>query len=160
MRMLLVCLFVALTLASCASKRTVVTSRGAMTVETDAMHNTVKVSNARGTAVIGKGAVNATALGLPLYPGAIASETGGMATNTSSGTSDVVSLATKDSFDQVYTWYKARMPSGSEQTHMLAAGGSVASFEEGKLGDKDQKSVVITESGGKTTILLTHTVNM
>jgi hypothetical protein len=159
MRTFLLCTALALTLVSCSSKRTIVTSQGTMTVETNAMHNTVKVSNASGTAIIGKGAVNAAALGLPLYPGAIASDTGGMAVHNTSGTSNVVSLTTTDSFDKVYAWYKLRMPNGTEQTHMMAAGGSVASFAEGKLGDKDQKSVVITESGGKTTILLTHTQN-
>jgi hypothetical protein len=159
MRTFLLCIALALTLVSCSTKRTIVTSQGTMTVETNAMHNTVKVSNASGTAIIGKGAVNEAALGLPLYPGAIASDTGGMAVHNTSGTSDVVSLTTTDSFDKVYTWYKQRMPNGTEQTHMMAAGGSVASFEEGKLGDKDQKSVVITESGGKTTILLTHAKN-
>jgi len=149
----------AVSLVACSSKRTIVTNQGTTTVETNAMHNTVKVSNAQGTAIIGKGAVDANALGLPIYPGAITSDTGGMAVKNASQTSDVVSLTTKDAFGQVYGWYKQRMPTGSEQTHMEVTGGSVASFAVGKLGDKDQKSVVITESAGKTTILLTHVTN-
>ncbi len=149
----------AVSLVACSNKQTIVTNQGTTTVETNAMHNTVKVSNAQGTAIIGKGAVDASALGLPIYPGAITSDTGGMAVKNASQTSDVVSLqTTKDAFGQVYGWYKQRMPAGSEQTHMEVNGGSVASFAVGTIGDKDQKSVVITESAGKTTILLTHVI--
>lgn len=154
----LAALTLTLSLVACSSKKTVVTPQGTMTVETNAMHNTVKVSNSQGTAIIGKGAVDANALGLPIYPGAIASDTGGMAVKSNSGTSNVVSLTTRDGFGQVYSWYKQRMPNGSEQTHMEVTGGSVASFAIGKLSDKDQRSVVITESAGKTSILLTHVI--
>jgi hypothetical protein len=149
---------IALALVACSSKRTIVTSAGTTTVETNAMHDTVKPTTGHGTAVIGRGAVSAAALGLPIYPGVIAGATGGMAVQNASGTSSQVSLQTNDSFDQVYQWYRERMPNGSEQTHLVVKGGSVASFEQGHLGDKDQKSVVITESGGKTAIMLTHVV--
>ena len=151
-------ILIALTVACCASKRTIVSSSGTTTVETNAMRNTLKVTNKRGTAIIGRGAVNAAALGLPIYPGAIAAATGGMAVQDASGDSRQVSLQTDDTFDQVYQWYKQRMPNGSEQTHLVVKGGSVASFAQGGLSDKDQKSVVITESGGKTAIMLTHLV--
>jgi hypothetical protein len=73
------------------------------------------------------------------------------------GTLHQVSLITKDSFDQVYQWYKQRLPANSEQTHMENGGGSIASFLVGKMGDRDQKSVLITQSNNLTTILLTHT---
>jgi hypothetical protein len=159
MRRLILATVVFLAVTACASKRTIVTSGGTTTVETNAMRNTVKVSNDRGTAVIGRGAVDPAALGLPIYPGAIQADTGGMAVKNASGSSHQVSLVTNDGFEQVYQWYKQRMPGGSEQTHLLVPGGSVASFEVGKLGDRDQRSVVITESGGKTAILLTHTTN-
>lgn len=149
-------ILVACALACCSNKRTVVTSSGTTTVETNAMHNTVKVTNSRGTAVIGRGAVDAAALGLPIYPGAIQAATGGLAVQNSSGSSRQVSLQTDDNFEQVYQWYKQRMPNGSEQTHLIVKGGSVASFAQGGLNDRDQKSVVITESGGKTAILLTR----
>lgn len=149
---------VACTLACCSNKHTVVTSSGTTTVETNAMRNTVKVTSGHGTAIIGRGAVDAAALGLPIYPGAITAATGGLAVLNASGSSRQVSLQTDDSFDQVYQWYKQRMPNGSEQTHLVVKGGSVASFAQGGLSDRDQKSVVITESGGKTAIMLTHVV--
>jgi hypothetical protein len=149
-------LLAACALVCCSNKRTIVTSSGTTTVETNALHNTVKVTNGHGTAIIGRGAVDAAALGLPIYPGAISAATGGLAVQNSSGSSRQVSLQTDDSFEQVYQWYKQRMPNGSEQTHLIVKGGSVASFAEGGLNDKDQKSIVITESGGKTAIMLTR----
>ncbi len=149
-------LLATLALVSCSSKKTIQTQQGTTTVETNALHNTVKVSNKEGTAIIGKGAVDPAALGLPLYPGAIQSETGGMAASTSEGTSHVVSLTTKDPFDQVYQWYKGHMPTGSEQVHMEVAGGSIATFLVGKPNDKEQKTVQIQSSKDTTTILLSH----
>jgi hypothetical protein len=157
MRALFAGVALTLVLAGCASKHTVVTSQGTMTVETNALHNTVKETSSRQVAIIGKGAVSQKQLALPLYPGAIPSQTGAEILHNSSGTSVEVSLVTDDSFDQVYTWYRQRMPNGSEQTHFVVAGGSVASFAEGQLGDKDQKSVTISESGGTRLILLIHT---
>lgn len=143
---------------ACSHKETVVTKSGTETRETNALRNTIKVSNERGTAIIGKGAVDPKTLGLPMYPGAIEAETGAMETTSRVGAEHQVSLTTADSFGKVYDWYRQHMPAGSEQTHLEVAGGSVASFEIGRLDDKDQKSVMITESGDKTAILLTRVV--
>lgn len=155
----LTCLAVVATLAACTSKKVIVTDQGTTTVETNRLHHTVKFSSPQGTAIIGRGAVDPKALGLPLYPGAIQAQTGALVTHTKEGTNHVVSLTTKDAFDKVYQWYRAQLPSGSEQSHMEAAGGSVASFVLGKLNDPDQKSVVITQqSADATTVLLTHTL--
>lgn len=110
-------------------------------------------------AIIGKNAVNPEELGLPLYPGAIPAETGALLMHSKSGTSQVMSLSTKDDFEQVYQWYKQRMPAGSEQAHMAVRGGSVASFLVGKPQDAEIRSVLITqESSAKTTILLTRQI--
>jgi hypothetical protein len=51
------------------------------------------------------------------------------------------------------------LPAGSEQTHMQASGGSIASFLVGKMGDREQKSVLINQATNLTTILLTRTLN-
>jgi hypothetical protein len=158
MRTLFVGVALLLALVSCSSKKTIVTSQGTATVETNPLHNTVKITTARGIAIIGKGAVSEKQLGLPLYPGAIGSQTGAEVTRNASGTDVQVTLLTNDSFAQVYAWYKQHMPPGSEETHMVAPGGSVASFAEGKLGDKEQKSVTITETDGARHILLIHTI--
>src|SRR6202023_533807 len=105
------------------------TNQGTTTVETNTLRNTVKITNKQGTAVIGKGAVTASELGLPLYPRAIEKLTGASTvSNTQGGKVFEVSLSTKDSFEQAYQWYKERLPAGSEQTHMQASGGSIASF--------------------------------
>jgi len=144
---------------ACTNKKTIVTNEGTTTVETNTLGNTVKITNKQGTAVIGKGAVSASELGLPLYPRAIAKLTGASTvSNTQGGKVYEVSLSTKDPFEEAYQWYKERLPAGSEQTHMQASGGSIASFLVGKLSDRDQKSVLINQSSSLTTIVLTHTI--
>ncbi|MBC5804768.1 MAG: hypothetical protein DLM53_08460 [Candidatus Eremiobacter antarcticus] len=112
----------------------------------------------RPTAILGRKAVDPKDLGLPIYPSAIETETGALTTHSKIETSQIVSMNTKDRFDEVYQWYKARMPAGSEQAHMDSPGGSVASFVLGKRSDPDERSVMITQSGDKTTILLNHSV--
>lgn len=154
-RHLFISSILAVALVACGSHKTVVTQQG-NTVETDQLHQTVKVTGKQGTAIIGRNAVDPKELGLPLYPGSIPSEAGGLVTHSQQGTSQVISLNTKDSFDQVYNWYKQRMPAGSEQAHMSIPNGSVASFLLGKQNDADQRSVMISQGGAKITILLSH----
>jgi hypothetical protein len=158
--LILVCCLATMAFTGCTSKKTIVTNQGTTTVETNTLHNTVKITNKAGTAVIGKGAVSAAELALPLYPGAISKLTGASTvTNAQGGKVYEVSLSTKDPFEEAYQWYKERLPAGSEQTHMQASGGSIASFLVGKMGDREQKSVLINQSSNLTTILLTHTLN-
>jgi hypothetical protein len=156
-RPLLAGLAIVAMLAACTSKKTITTDQGTTTVETNQLHHTVKMSNRAGVAIIGRGAVDPKALGLPLYPGAIAAQTGALVTHTNEGTNRIVTLSTKDPFDRVYDWYREKMPSGSELAHNEVSGGSTAVFAIGKLGDKDQKSVEITQVKETTTIQLTHT---
>jgi hypothetical protein len=156
-RLVLAGLALVATLAACTSKKTIVTDHGTTTIETNQLHHTVKMSNSQGVAIIGRGAVDPKALGLPLYPDAIAAQTGALVTHTKEGTNRIVTLTTKDPFDHVYDWYKGRMPRDSELAHNEVNGGSTAVFAIGKLGDKDQKSVEITQIKDTTTIQLTHT---
>jgi hypothetical protein len=158
--LILLCCLAIISFAGCTSKKTYVTNAGTTTVETNTLHNTLKITNKQGTAVIGRGAVSAAELELPLYPRAIAKLTGASTvSNTQGGKVYEVSLSTKDTFEETYRWYKERLPAGSEQTHMQASGGSIASFLVGKMGDRDQKSVLINQSSNLTTIVLTRTVN-
>jgi hypothetical protein len=146
-----------LMLASCSSKKVVQTQQGTTTVETNALHNTIKMTSGHGTAVIGKGAIDERSLGLPLYPGMIPSQTGGMRVVDTEGVKHQVSLSTKDAFDKVYTWYRDHLPTGSEQLRMEEPSGSIATFLIGKAGDRDQRSVQIQSDGRTTTVLLTRT---
>lgn len=59
-------------------------------------------------------------------------------------------MTTTDSFDKVYEWYQKNMPAGSEKAHTTTPVQS-AVFMMGEAG-KDQKSVTITVSSGKTMI--------
>jgi hypothetical protein len=59
-------------------------------------------------------------------------------------------MSTTDSFDKVYAWYQKNMPAGSEKAHSTTPVES-AVFMLGEAG-KDQQSVTISVSGGKTMI--------
>lgn len=147
---------IAAVLVSCTSTRVVHSQTGTTTIETDALHDTQKITSGHGTAVIGKGAVDERSLGLPLYPAMIPSQTGGMRVVDAEGTKHQVSLSTTDAFDKVYTWYRDHLPAGSEQLHMEEPSASIATFVIGKEGDPDQRSVQIQGNGKTTTVLLTR----
>lgn len=146
----------AIVAAGCASRKTTVATANGTTVTTDTSGNsqTVTVNSSQGTATYGKGAVDPASLGLPVYPNATASDTAGYAAETKEGSGRVVVMATTDSFDKVYAWYRSQMPAGSEQMHMTSGNGDVATFAEGKQGDKTQKAVQISSAGDKTSIVL------
>jgi hypothetical protein len=137
--------------AACARR---VTQANGSTVVGDALHSTITIRRGRSVAIIGRGAFDPSELGLPLYPDAIPSRTGAWEERTESGIQHVVTLTTRDGFAAVYAWYRVHMPPGSEQTHFVASGGSVASFSVGTLHDPDQRSVIITQSGPDTVIQL------
>jgi len=105
----------------------------------------------------GRGTVDPASLGLPLYPGASESDTS-VSLNASSknGTGKMVTLATPDSFDRVYAFYKAHMPAGSERAKVSSGGVQMATFQIGDRHSKDAKSVVIQAAGAKVIIQLVH----
>lgn len=146
---------VAVLISGCASHKTVTLGGTTVTTNGSGQSQTVTYGNGQGSVTVGKNAVDPASLGLPVYPGAIASETGGYSAQTAQGTGQAVLLSTTDPFDSVYNYYKAHMPAGSEQMHMTSNGSELAEFMIGKTGDKDQKAVEITGESGKTSIMLT-----
>jgi hypothetical protein len=109
---------------------------------------------ATATAAAGStGAGDDAKTGLPVYPGAKVMHLG-----EASGQSGTV-LTTPDSFDQVYDWYKSKMPAGSEKAKLAAAGISTVSFQENVNGGIG--TVVINSRGsGPTSIALAHVSQM
>jgi hypothetical protein len=156
MRSLIVAAAALVLLTGCMSHtRTITTTNGSATVTTSNDNKTVTVRSSQGTFTEGKNAVNPASLGLPVYPGAAQSQVGYSAASKESNGSVVV-MTTNDPFDKVYGWYKAQMPAGSEQMHMTSQNSSIAVFQEGKTGDKEEKAVSITNDGkGMTSIMLT-----
>jgi len=134
-------------------KQTIITKEGAATVETNQTNDTTTITTNRGTAVVGKNAVDLSKLDVPVYPGA-SSESGGLSVQSNEGNQQIAMLTTSDSFDKVYAWYKGQMPAGSGQMQMSSANSSVASFVIGKQGDKTAKTVTITADKDKTSIML------
>lgn len=89
---------------------------------------------------------------MPSYPGAT-TMAGGSSSSMGTMSSGKV-MTTSDSFAKVYAWYQKNMPAGSEKAHVTAPAES-AVFVVGETG-KDQQSVTITVSGGKTMIAMAH----
>ena len=89
---------------------------------------------------------------MPTYPGA-KTEASGSSSNMGASAAGTV-LTTTDSFDKVYAWYQKNMPAGSEKAHLTSPAQS-AVFTIGDIG-KDQRSVSITVSGGRTVITMAH----
>jgi len=132
-------------------KQTIITKEGGATVETNQSNDTTTITTNKGTAVVGKNAVDLSKLDVPVYPGA-SSESGGLSVQSKEGNQQIAMLTTSDSFDKVYDWYKNHMPAGSEKLHMTSGGSSVAQFAIGAESDRNFKSVMITEATGKTAI--------
>jgi hypothetical protein len=152
MRQAITLLAALLVLSGCSHKTTV--SNDGTTVTTNGDNQTVTVQGKEGTVTAGKGAVDTAKLGLPIYPGADASQNAGWSGQSKEGSGAMAVLTTKDSFDKVYQWYKSQMPAGSEKMHMTADSGSSAVFQIGKEGDKETKSVTISGEKDTTTIML------
>lgn len=154
MRTVLVACAAVVLLAGCTHRQTFTTSQGATTVESNGASKSVTITTKEGTTTISAN-VDLAKLGLPVYPGATQNQ-GGISGTTAQSSGEVVALSTSDSFDKVYAWYRAHMPAGSEGMHMSSPTGSIATFQIGKDGDKEQRSVMITGEKDKTSILLSH----
>lgn len=141
-------------LTGCSGHKVTASNNGT-TVTSSGDNQTVTVQTKEGTVVAGKGAVDVAKLGLPIYPGAVQNENAGFSGQGAAGTSAMTTLTTKDSFDKVYEWYKAQLPAGSEKVKTTSDSGSMAMFQVGKEGDKEQKAIEIMGAKDQTTILLT-----
>ena len=93
---------------------------------------------------------NAASAEIPSYPGATTEAAGSSMGMGSAKSAAGKVMSTPDSFDKVYAWYQKNMPAGSEKAHTTSPVQS-AVFMIGEAG-KDQKSVTISVSGGKTMI--------
>ncbi len=147
----------AVTLVGCSHKVNVQTDQGSVSVDSSA-NGTTTIKSGQGQMSVGKGAVDAASIGLPVYPGATAADNGSVSvSDTSKGQgSQVVVMTTTDPFDKVYEYYKGQMPSGSEKMKVSSGDSDIAQFQVGDSDAKDQKVVMITGAKGKVTIELTH----
>jgi hypothetical protein len=155
--LIVACIAASLSVAACSKKVTVSTSQGNVTVEQGAGGQTTTIKSNQGQVTVGKGTVDPASLGLPVYPGATQSDQGSMSVSDASkgAASQLVMLTTTDPFDKVYDYYKSQLPAGAQTAKVSTGGSQMATFEVG-AGTKDEKGVIIQESGGKVTIELNH----
>ena len=150
----IVALAAVIALAACSSTKKDYTANGA-TVTTDTSKNTVTVQSSEGTFKAGKGVVDVASLGVPVYAGASEDE-GAFSVTGQKGSGQMVAFTTNDSFDKVYQFYHAKMPTGSEKMKMEEGDSSVAEFVTGddKAGSL-QTMVMISKKGSQTSIVVT-----
>ena len=92
-----------------------------------------------------------SALGLPLYPNVYESGWTGNFSDDKQA-SRVGQMSTHDTFDQVYRWYKERMPAASESAeaaatnHTTDEGDRMAVFVVGTAGDAKSSRVMLIRS--------------
>ena len=141
-------------IAGCTSHKVTEANGTTVTSSGTGDNQTVTVQASGGTITAGKNAVDPAKIGLPVYPGATADESGAMSSSSAQGNGALVSLKTSDAFDKVYGWYKSHLPANTQTMESTSGGTSVGSFVEGASSDKEQKSVTITSSSDGTTITL------
>lgn len=148
------CVVFALVGTGCSKQSTTPNQSSADTSAVD--QKATALESKAGSVKFGVSSVDAAKLGVPLYPGAKATEGGGLNATTAEGSAQILVLTTGDSFDKVYAWYKSKMPAGSEKARSSSADNSFASFEIVKNGAKEISSVQLSTDGGKTQIAISH----
>jgi hypothetical protein len=145
-------------LAGCSSQKKVYSANG-NTVTHDSANNTVTVQNKQGVMTLGKNAVDPVKLGVPIYPGATQGE-GAMSVTSKTGSGQMASFESSDSFDKVYQWYKSRMPAGAEKMKFGNGDSAVAEFVTGgtKSGQM-QTMVMLSQKKGITNIIVSKGTN-
>jgi len=141
--------------AGCTSHKVDVGNGSTVTTNGVGSDQTVTVQGNGKTVTEGKNAVAPSTIGLPVYPGASATQGGSMSATSRQGSGAVIVLKTSDPFDKVYSWYKLKMPAGSQQMETTAGTTSEAEFTIGATSDKQQKTVLITSGSDGTSIMLT-----
>lgn len=154
MRKVFCAILLIVTIAGCTSHKVTEANGTSVTTSGTGENQTVTVQASGGSIIAGKNVVDPAKVGLPVYPGATADQTGAMSATGAQESGALVSLKTSDSFDKVYGWYKSHMPANAQTMESTSGGTSVGSFVEATSSEKEQKSVTITSSSQGTTITL------
>ncbi len=139
-----------LSAAACSSaqKTTIHTSAGTTTVSSNANGKTVTLRSKDEKMTVAQGPVDASKLGVPVYPGATTGATLSYAGKGANGVGTMVTFTSSDPFETVYAWYKAHLPAGSAKMKISSSDSSMATFVVPGHG-KAKTSVMLT--GGKET---------
>jgi hypothetical protein len=153
---LMLVLAAALALPACAKNSAPQTAPNGSTANsptTSVQQATVQMP--QGKVSMGQGAVDPNTLGLPVYPGATPSEAGSFSVTGSHGNgTQIVTVVTKDPFDKVVAFYKAKMPAGTHEVETGSGSTAKAQFVAGKSSDSAQRSVIVAPAGDAVNITL------
>ena len=149
LKMSLVLVAAALAITACASK-------SSSNDQSQSSAEATTAASSAATTTDNTTATTAPAGEAPAYPGATTQASG---SNTSMGQSAAGTvMTTDDSFDKVYVWYQGKMPAGSERVHLTQPSPSALFVTYDA--SKNQDSVNIAVSQGKTIITIGHVVSV
>ncbi len=140
-------------LGACSHKTTVMTSQGAATIDRSNDGKSVTITTSHGTVSIDKD-VDPSKLGAPVYPNA--TSVGSFSGTSQNGSGSLATFTTKDAFENVYQFYKSKLPAGAEKMKMASGGTQMAVFSIGDDKSAVQTTVTITAEKDTTTIQIAH----
>jgi hypothetical protein len=115
----------------------------------------IRIADKHGTVSIGRGAVDPLALHVPIYPGATQSSgIGSFSDSDANGSTAITTLDAHAPFDQVDAWYKTRVPTGAQPTHIAVGGESTASYEWTSADGSADRVVTINSNHGNPIITI------
>ncbi len=144
-------LSVGLTLTGCNTNKGVVYKDDSTTAQAAPDGSSMRISDVSGMTTFYNKATDLKKFGIPIYPGARSDQLGSTSSEGKLGVMRTAGLVTKDPFEKVYGWYKARMPAGAEQMSF----NNSAAFNVQSRSLHAQALVMITSIDHETDITLT-----
>jgi hypothetical protein len=120
----------------------------------------VSISDKNGTVKSGQGAVDPSTLGVPLFPGAAQSQSGGnFSESDANGSAAIATLDANAGFDVVDAWYKSHVPPDAQATHFSVGGEATSSYEWASKDGKADRIVTINTNHGKPVITISMKIS-
>jgi hypothetical protein len=99
------------------------------------------------------GTIDASKLGVPVYPGAKPNNQGSLSVNSAKGSAAYAGFSTDDSFDKVYQFYKSQLPPDAEKMKTSSGNSSMAMFSTKVGSDTVSVEVVSNDKGGASVVI-------
>lgn len=114
----------------------------------------LSMSDHSGTVKIGRGAVDPSSLGVPLYPLAAQDPTGSFSSSAADGLTEITTLDSTDPYASIVQWYKKVVPSDAQASSLNVGSESTTSFEWTRNGGREDRVVTINTNSGKPLITI------
>jgi hypothetical protein len=115
-------------------------------------------SDKSGTVKIGQGAVDPSALGVPLYPGAVQDPSSSSSSTAADGRTEITTLSTVDAYAKVNGWYEAHLPADAQATNIHVGAESTSSYQWTRNDGREVRVVTVSTNHGKPVITISVTI--